>query len=169
MLYPGQSILVESVVRLNNQLDDHARHEWSAIFWSSIVNAIFFFAIDIAIGDLHLVKRSMDDRDREIQWSRLQKSDRDLFSFFQQSTFSRSNISKIPELKEWKFRIKTFGCIKQLILQMSKLAYETYDKYISNTVSKMIAILNLIRIEIGIAIAIFAIGVIPWIDQMLNS
>ena len=38
-----------------------------------------FFAIEIAIGDRHLVKRSQDDRDREIQWS--QKRDRDLFSF----------------------------------------------------------------------------------------
>ena len=36
-----------------------------------------FFAIEIAIGDRHLVKRSPDDRDREIQRSRSQK--RDLF------------------------------------------------------------------------------------------
>ena len=41
-----------------------------------------FFAIDIAIGDRHFVNWSQDDRDREIQWSRSQKRDRDLFSFF---------------------------------------------------------------------------------------
>ena len=34
-----------------------------------------FFAIEIAIGDRHLVKRSQEDRDREIQRSRSQKRD----------------------------------------------------------------------------------------------
>ena len=48
----------------------YLRHEWSAIFWSSIAIAIFFFAIEIAIGDRHLVKRSQDDRNRENQRSR---------------------------------------------------------------------------------------------------
>ena len=47
-----------------------------------IVDRDLFFAIEIAIGDRHLVKRSLDDRDREIQWSRSKKRDRDLFSFF---------------------------------------------------------------------------------------
>ena len=59
----------------------NSRYEWSAIFWSSIAIAIFFFAIEIAIGDRHYVKRSQDNRDREIQWSWSQKRDRDLFSF----------------------------------------------------------------------------------------
>ena len=47
-------------------------------------------------------------------------------AFFKQSTFCRSNIWKLPEIKEWKFRKKAFGCIKQMI--MNKLAYETCEK-----------------------------------------
>ena len=61
-----------------------------------IVDRDLFYAIEIAIDDRHLVKRLQDDRDR------------DLFCFFQQSTFCRSNISNMPEPKEWKIRKKIF-------------------------------------------------------------
>ena len=40
-----------------------------------IVDRDLFFAIKIAIGDRNLIKRSPDDRDREIQRSRSQKRD----------------------------------------------------------------------------------------------
>ena len=39
-----------------------------------IVDRDLFSAIEIVIGDRHFVKRSQDDRDREIQRSRSQKN-----------------------------------------------------------------------------------------------
>ena len=62
------------------------RHEWSAIaIWSKDRRTI-------AIA-------KFNDRDRKNAIAIFLAS-------FQQSTFCRSNISKMPELKEWKFRKK---------------------------------------------------------------
>ena len=88
-----------------------------------------------AIGDRHLVKRSQNDRDREIQWSRSQKRDLDPFSFFLSNQPYASQIfQKCQSLNNENFEKKRFWFeLKLLPMIMKKLAYETYDKYLINS------------------------------------
>ena len=138
-----------------------------------------FFAIEIMIGDRHFVKRSQNDRDREIQWSPSQKRDLDPFSFFSATNLLQVKYFKNARASRMKFFFKkAFGCIKQPFF---KLLWTSFSmKLMKNTlltVSKMIAIaigdrkatiailigdLIQMAIEIAIAIAILASGVMPW-------
>ena len=54
-------------------------------------------------------------------------------AFFSNQPFAGQKFQN-AKLKEWKFQKKVFGCIKQTFLKMiiNKLAYETYEKYLTN-------------------------------------
>ena len=80
-------------------------HDWSTIFWSLI--AIFFSGSRTRSA---IAKRSQDNRDHEIQWSRSQKRDRNLFSFFfSNQPFAGQIFHKCQSLKNENFEKKAFG------------------------------------------------------------
>ena len=72
-------------------------NEWSSTIIKAwlIVDRDLFFAI--AIGDRHFVKRSQDDRDRKIQWSR------SFYLYFSNQPFAGQTFQKCQSLKEENF------------------------------------------------------------------